>query len=135
VTNERVAFEATVAVRAALGEDERAFEWVEAVAAGEADAIAPDLIWLEVANALAGYIRRGRMSLKDGRRALNALLSLPLRTTAAAELAAPSFVVALDRDLSVYDACYAVVAEAEGAVLVTADRQLARTANRCELLS
>jgi predicted nucleic acid-binding protein len=52
-----------------------------------------------------------------------------------AELAAGSLAVALERGLSVYDACYAVVAEVEKAVLVTADRRLAEGARSPELLA
>ncbi len=135
MTSALVAFDASVIVRAALGESERAFEWIRDVDAREAEGVAPDLIWLEVANALAGYVRYGRISLEQGRRALAAAVRLPLRTLTAHELAAPSFAVALERGLSVYDACYALVAEAEGAVLVTADRQLAGAAKRSELLA
>jgi predicted nucleic acid-binding protein len=46
--------------------------------------------------------------------------------------------LALDRavvgDLSVYDACYVVLADALGATLVTADRTLAAAAGRAELI-
>jgi predicted nucleic acid-binding protein len=38
-------------------------------------------------------------------------------------------------ELSVYDACYAVLAEAQGGVLVTADRRLAATSSAAELLT
>jgi predicted nucleic acid-binding protein len=41
---------------------------------------------------------------------------------------------ALSSELSVYDACYAVLAEAEDAVLVTADRRLAAAVTEAELL-
>jgi predicted nucleic acid-binding protein len=42
--------------------------------------------------------------------------------------------VARERELSIYDACYAVLAEGEDAVLVTADRRLAAAATRAELV-
>lgn len=46
--------------------------------------------------------------------------------------------LALDRamasDLSVYDACYVVLADALGATLVTADHTLAAAAGRAELI-
>jgi len=58
-----------------------------------------------------------------------------LRTIPSAELAPASFAVALERGLSVYDACYAVAAEVERALLVTADRQLAEAATSSELLA
>jgi predicted nucleic acid-binding protein len=75
------------------------------------------------------------LSLEQGRRVLSEVLRLPLRTRPSAELAAASFAVALERGLSVYDACYTVMAEAEQAVLVTADRQLAEATTLSELVA
>ena len=49
-------------------------------------------------------------------------------------LAEPAVGFAISQGLSVYDACYAVLAEAEDAVLVTADRRLAAAATRAELV-
>lgn len=129
-----VAFDASVIVRGALGGSERALEWIAQVSSGESDGVAPDLLWLEVANAFAGYVRQGRLSLEEAQRALSAVLRLPLQTTPSTDLAGASFGVALERGLSVYDACYAVVAEAEQAVLVTADRGLAGAARASELV-
>jgi predicted nucleic acid-binding protein len=124
-----------VIVRAALDESEQALEWIRAVEEEQTEGIAPDLIWLEVGNAFAGYVRSGIVSLAQGRQAVAAALRLPLRTAAVGELAPASFAVALDRGLSVYDACYAALAEAEDALLVTADRQLAQAAVRAELIA
>lgn len=50
------------------------------------------------------------------------------------KLVLPAVGPALARGLSVYDACYAVLAEAEDAVLVTADRRLAEAVTRAELI-
>ncbi len=122
-------------VRAALNESERALEWIRAVEDEEVEALAPDLIWLEIGNAFAGYVRAGTVSFEQGGHAVAAALRLPLRTAAIDELAPASFAVALDRGLSVYDACYAALAEAEDALLVTADQQLAGAAVRAELIA
>jgi predicted nucleic acid-binding protein len=46
------------------------------------------------------------------------------------ELAAAALGTAIERGLSVYDAAYAVLAEAEGALLVTADAGLAASTER-----
>ena len=121
--------------RAALDESERALEWIRAVEDEEVEGIAPDLIWLEIGNAFSGYVRAGTVSREDGSHDVAAALRVPLRTAAIGELALASFAVALDRGLSVYDACYAALAEAEGALLVTADRQLAGAAVRAELIA
>lgn len=50
-------------------------------------------------------------------------------------LAGPALRLSLDRDLSVYDACYLALAEATGATLVTADRGLAAAATDAVLLA
>jgi predicted nucleic acid-binding protein len=44
-------------------------------------------------------------------------------------------VYAEKRELSVYNACYAVLAEAQSGVLVTADRRLAATSSAAEVLT
>lgn len=56
-----------------------------------------------------------------------AVISLPLLVRAALDLA-------LARGLTAYDACYAVLAEATDAVLVTADVRLAAAVPRSALL-
>jgi predicted nucleic acid-binding protein len=49
-------------------------------------------------------------------------------------LADVAFSAALEHDLSVYDACYLVLAEAAEAILVTSDADLAAASSRVELL-
>ena len=51
-----------------------------------------------------------------------------------APLVGPALVLAVDRGLSLYDGCYLALAEAEQAVLVTADRRLAAAATNAELV-
>jgi predicted nucleic acid-binding protein len=61
-------------------------------------------------------------------------LRIPLEVRELRLLIAPAVGVAISRRLSVEDACYAVLAEAEDAVLVTADRRLADAVSRAELV-
>jgi predicted nucleic acid-binding protein len=59
---------------------------------------------------------------------------VPLEIRELQLLIVPALGLAISRGLSVYDACNAVLAEAEGAVLVTADRGLAAAVTRPELV-
>jgi predicted nucleic acid-binding protein len=70
----------------------------------------------------------------DARRTLRVALDLPLRTVSLGPLVEEAFERSLALGLSVYDACYLVLAEAADAVLVTADKGLAQRAPRSALL-
>jgi predicted nucleic acid-binding protein len=57
-----------------------------------------------------------------------------LRVASLRSLVADALAVALERDLTIYDASYVTLAEAADAVLVTADRRLGQAAKRTSLL-
>lgn len=114
--------------------DPEATEWLRRGFRGELDLEAPELIVTETANALSVQIRAGSLALADARKALQMLFAEPIRLTPACALILPALDVALERGLSVYDASYAVLAERLGAVLVTADKDLAAACARVELL-
>ena len=79
-------------------------------------------------------VRGKKLAAEDAERALDALLGLPMRSMSSRELSPSALRLALSRGVSVYDACYLALAEAVGAVLVTADRRLAEVATKSELL-
>lgn len=62
------------------------------------------------------------------------VLELPLEVVSLRVLGDAPFALAVARGLSAYDACYAALAEASGAVLVTADVELAGAMRRSALL-
>ena len=97
-------------------------------------AVAPDLVYAEVANALLSYVRAGDLDSVDAQTALRLILEVPLRTVSLRMLAPDSLVLAEEIGLSVYDATYALLARATGATLVTADRRLAAAADAVALL-
>ena len=115
------------------GPSAAASEWLEAVMSGGWSAIAPDLVRLELANALAIQARAGAGE-GDVREWLGLALAVPLELTASSELVLDAFELSLGSALSVYDACYVVLADAHEAVLVTADRRLAAAYPKCALL-
>jgi predicted nucleic acid-binding protein len=130
----RAVIDANVVVRAAVAAHEDASAWLIAVAEFRVEALAPDLIYAEVSNALARYVRLGRLLLDRAIELLGTFVELPISTTACRALAPASCSLAIQRGLTVYDAHYLALAEAEGAVLVTADRRLAEAASRSILL-
>ena len=107
---------------------EEAFGWLEAVHERRAKALAPELLFVEVGNALLGYVRATALDLGAASTILERLLRLRIRTFSLRELAVPALAVASARGLSVYDACYVALAEQAGATLVTADARAAAAA-------
>jgi predicted nucleic acid-binding protein len=97
-------------------------------------AFVPDLIYAEVVNALGRYVRVGQLEPDDAAELLQYVIELPFESTPCAELAADAFELANSRGASGYDAMYLALAEATGAVLITADRRLAAVATKAELL-
>ncbi len=86
--------------------------------------VAPDLIYIEGANVFRSRVRRRLMAPAMAREALETLIKLPIETMSVANDLGGALAVALEYDLSVYDACYVWLASRRGAPLVTADRKL-----------
>ena len=76
----------------------------------------------------------GRLDDDDARSVLEVVTLLPLAVISLPLLVRAALEFALARGLTAYDACYAALAEASDAVLVTADAQLAAAVPRSELL-
>jgi predicted nucleic acid-binding protein len=129
----RAIFDASVFVRALADREPAAADWLGR-ALDDVEVSVPSLVFAEVGNALTGYVRRARLPAKGALDRLEFTLRVPRRVIEVGELAPAAFGLAISRGLSVYDACYAVLAEAEDAVLVTADRHLAAAVTRAELV-
>ena len=91
----------------------------------DADPIAPDLLYVEAANALARAYRRGIIDRSHLALLVDALVAMPLDVVPTRELVQDALAY-VDR-MSAYDACYVALAVREDAVLLTADRKLAGT--------
>jgi predicted nucleic acid-binding protein len=120
-----VVLDASVAVRAVADRRQDALEWFRRVWAQEVNAMWPQLAYAEIANGLATLVRAGQLEPGAADAGLAYTLRAPIESASLELLAEPSLAVALTRSVSVYDACYIVLAEAAGAALVTADRRLA----------
>ena len=87
---------------------------------------APDLIFLEAANALKKLALRRVLAEEAADRAVDRLLQLSLVTAGPLNLVAGAW--GLRARFSIYDAVYVQLALASGLPLVTTDRRLARAA-------
>jgi predicted nucleic acid-binding protein len=127
-------FDASVFVRAVVQLETPALEWVRRALRREVVVAVPELVFAEFGNALCLYARDTTLSLSGAVRRVAIMRRLPLEVRGHEGLIAPAVGLAISRGLTVYDACYAVLAEAEDAVLVTADRGLAAAVRRAELV-
>lgn len=126
-------FDASVIVRAGVDSSPAARAWTARLDR-DVSGHAPDLMWAEVASALRRYVHTGAMTRRHAHEVLAYALGLRLAVRPLRGLAAPALDRAIGGDLSVYDACYVVLADALGATLVTADRTLAVAAGRADLI-
>jgi predicted nucleic acid-binding protein len=94
----------------------------------------PDLFFIECTNILLKYIRRFGRSLEDSQTDLADLGSLALKSTPTVILMEDALVLAHERNLTAYDACYAVLAKQLGVPLITADDEIVRTVDWAILL-
>jgi predicted nucleic acid-binding protein len=85
-----------------------------------------DLFYIECANILLKYTRRFGRPLDDALDDIRDLNELALKVTSTAELIEDALVLAAEKNLTAYDACYAVLAQKLDVPLVTADAPLAK---------
>jgi predicted nucleic acid-binding protein len=89
---------------------------------------APDLILVEVGNALWKHQRRGVLSSPDYVDAVEALRVAPITLTPIADLLQAAARIAAELDHPLYDCLYLALAMREGFPLVTDDQRLLKTA-------
>ena len=87
------------------------------------DLAAPDLIYPEVADAIARLRRRGLLGVDDADMLVEGLREAPLHVEPTRDLVPRA--LALSANLSVYDGCYVALAESRGCHLITADHRIA----------
>jgi predicted nucleic acid-binding protein len=84
----------------------------------------PDLFFIECANILWKYVRRGSYPSETALRDIASLIRLPLQPVSTSALLPEALSLAMERGLSAYDACYARLASSLDSPLITADRGL-----------
>jgi predicted nucleic acid-binding protein len=86
----------------------------------------PDLFYIECTNILVKYVRRFGRSLEDSRTDLADLTLLAIKSTPTRDLMEDALVLANDKNLTAYDACYAVLAKRMDIPLITADEPMVK---------
>ncbi|GAB4496409.1 MAG: hypothetical protein OHK003_01440 [Anaerolineales bacterium] len=92
----------------------------------QAEIHVPDLFYIECANILLKYTRRHNRPLEDSLKDIADLNDLALKSTSTSELIEEALELAHEKNLTAYDAFYAVLARRLALPLVTADAPLAR---------
>ena len=109
-----------------FSDDVHAF-FAQLVEKPSAEFYVPDLFYIECANILLKYTRRFNRPLEDAQADLIDLNKLALKTTPSADLIEDALLLASVKNLSAYDASYAVLAQKLDIPLITADAHLARS--------
>ena len=130
----KAVFDASVVIRADLGGSASAREWIALLHDGRLRVVCPDLIYSEIGSAYVRQIRSRGLDVERARAALADAVAFPIETRPNRDLCEAAVAVAVSTGLTVYDSHYLALAEAEDAVLVTADRALAAAATRGVLL-
>ena len=93
---------------------------------GESTLWVPALWWYEIANALIGAERRKRLAEKDRMRLIELYRMLPIQTDTALDSDAMYRfqTLAMEYELSAYDAAYLELSRELGCRFITADRKL-----------
>lgn len=119
-----VVLDASVAVKCVLLEE--GSDLAKAYVASAPRLIAPDLIFVEVANAIVKGVRRAGVDAPSGRLALADVEALVDQTFPTPALVGPAFDLATQFGLSAHDAVYLALARDRGARMITADVKLVR---------
>lgn len=94
----------------------------------------PTLVYVEVANTVLRLHRNRLARLDEALRILDVMQAVTADTRPVELLVRDAWELALARKLTVYDACYLVLAEGLDVPLVTADRRLAAATENAVLL-
>ncbi len=95
--------------------------------------IAPDFIFVECANVLWKVARRVETPVEDVMERLDRLRRINIRLVSQADLLKDALRLALDINITVYDALYCALAQRENAELITEDRRLRNALDRTDI--
>jgi predicted nucleic acid-binding protein len=118
--------DASVALKWVLDEDDSLL----ARALAGRDLAAPDLLWLECANGLWRWVRRGALSKRVAHQRFVALRRAPVALTPVGELLDRALMLAIELAHPIYDCVYLALALQRGVQVVTADRRFVNAVRR-----
>lgn len=128
-------FDATVFVRAVVDDHERAQKWLAAAELREVELEVPDLVWLEVGQALRTYVLATQLARFEADEIIAWIARYPANIHPLQRLLPAAWNTAVATGLTVDDACYLALAQAAGATLVTFDTDFVGLYDRLELLA
>lgn len=123
--------DASIAVKCLIDEADSGL--ARAAVGAQADWIAPDLIFLEVASVALKSMRRGLIDRVQAEAMVSRLRELIAETVPAKSLVTAAVSLAADHGFSAYDAAYLALADNQGARVLTADVKLADRAKAAGL--
>jgi predicted nucleic acid-binding protein len=118
----RLVLDASVVVK--LFFEEEHSEAAEKQFASAEQLLAPDLLWIEVANVIWKRQRRGDLSHEAAAEILSQVLRLPVQAYPSAELLPDALELATRLDRTVYDSLYLALAVKTKSIMLCADRRL-----------
>lgn len=121
----RIVVDASVIIKLYFQEDDSLV--AEQRLAQAEELLAPELIWIEIANAIWKRRRRGEISDAAASGILMQAMRLPLHIHPSADLLDDALRLAIGHDRTVYDSLYLALAVGTRSVMVTADRRLVRS--------
>jgi len=134
VARTRAVFDASAILRASVDNAPDAQAWIASLRDGRARVVVPDLLYADIASGFLQQVRLGRLALPRAAGSLADVAAFPLDVRDSRGLCRLALPLAVEAGVSAYDAHYLALAEAEDAVLVTADKALAAAASRSVLL-
>ncbi len=93
----------------------------------------PDLFFVECANILWKYVRNFDYPAENARQDIADLRSLALNSVSTADLIVQGLELALEYEITAYDACYAALAMETHLPMITADRPLSQKLKGSEI--
>ena len=103
-------------------------EFFQGVERGRNIAVAPELIMVESANVINKKRKIGEISEKESRRLLLDILSMPIRLFPHRPFIQSAFDLAVEYELTVYDALFLALAMAQGAIVFSSDESIINVA-------